>query len=132
MPFSDQSGLVSMVLKYLGESHLATIKPVPVTVKTVLVAVFSGKYAGATWATDSIGYKAVTKKHAFLCKSINIWRFVDARAISANGVRRMVVSEYENNIRLPGLCTGVYRGCGDYSHQAGEQKPGCYPWTNGR
>ena len=109
-----------MVLKYLGESHLAAIKPVSVAVKTVLVAVFSGKYAGATWPTDSIGYKAVTKKHAFLCKSINIGRFVNPRAVSANGVRCMVVSEYKNNIRLPGLCTGLYRGSGSYCHHTGE------------
>ena len=66
------------------------------------MTVFPSEDDRATGAADGVGDITFLEEHALIRQPIHVRRGVDLRTISANCMRRVVISEDEQNIRL--LC----------------------------
>ena len=53
----------------------------------------------ATGTADGVGDITFLEQHALICQPIHVGRGVDLRTVSADRVRRVVISEDEQNIR---------------------------------
>lgn len=52
----------------------------------------------ATGAADGVGDITLLEKHTFICQPIHVRCGVDLRTISADGVRRVVIGEDEQDV----------------------------------
>lgn len=121
MPLTIKSGLITRFLHVLGECWLVAVKVVSIVHKTIDVAMFSRQDHRSTRTANRVRAKTVLKQHALSCETINIGRRIDRfkpTVISANGVRGVVVGEYEQNVgtfgRLAKTCE-----CDGEAEQAG-------------
>ena len=68
------------------------------------MTVFPSEDDCATGPADGVGDITFLEQHALICQPIHVGRGVDLRTISADRVRRVVISEDEQNVRpLRGL-----------------------------
>jgi hypothetical protein len=79
---------------------LAAVKLLSIVDNAVKVAVFAGQYDGPAGGADGIGAEAVGKTHTLVSDSVEIGRLIDFAAVTAQGMRSMVIRHYKYNVRL--------------------------------
>ena len=99
MPLADHGGGVAGLAQYLRKGLLCAVKGNAVAEKAVQMTVLPGQDDRATGTANGVRDITLLEKHAFICQSIHVGRGVDLRTISANCMRRVVISEDEQNIR---------------------------------
>lgn len=91
MPLAEDGGLVAAVLEEFGESLQPVVHGGGKGSAAIHVVVSAGQDCGAAGRADGIGAEAVVEPDAALSDAVEVWRFVDAAAIAAHGMGRMVV-----------------------------------------
>ena len=91
MPFANHAGVVTGFLKVFGDGRLGTVEAVEYG-DAIEMAVFAGEYSGAARGTDGVDGETVVEADAASGKTIEIGRFVDLAAVSADSVSGVVVA----------------------------------------
>ena len=98
VPLSNHRRLITRSTQHLGEGWLGTVELNAVVYDAIDMAVFPRQNDRSAGGADRIGNKAVSKKHALLGKSIQVWRFVYFGTVGTDSVRGMIISEDKEDI----------------------------------
>ena len=74
------------------------------------MAVLAGNDRGAARAADGIDGKAVVKPHASFRQPVEIGSLVDLAAVSADGVRRVIITHDVEDVQASGGLRGKRKG----------------------
>ena len=99
MPLADHRRLIPRLLEILREVRLLAIERIEDR-HTVLVAVLAGKNRRAAGRANRVVHEAAREEHAVLRDAIDARRLIDATAVGAHGMRRVVVRHDEEDVRL--------------------------------
>lgn len=99
MPLADHRRLIPRLLEILRQVRLIAIKGIE-DCHAILVAVFAGKNRRAARRANGIVNEAAREEHSVLRDAVDAGRLIDATAVGAHGMRRVVVRHDEENVRL--------------------------------
>tara|TARA_B100001109_G_scaffold254510_1_gene254383 strand:- start:2296 stop:2637 length:342 start_codon:yes stop_codon:yes gene_type:complete len=98
MPFAQHCGRISGLTKNLGKSPLRSIKGIPVTNKSIQVAVLASQYHRAARATDRVRDVTTIKTHSLICDPIHVRGGNPGRVVGAESLLTMIIRENQENI----------------------------------
>ena len=110
VPLADDGGLVAGGLQQLGHGNLAPVKRRGEGGNAVDMVVGAGEDHGAAGRADRVGAEAVVEAHATVGDTVEVGRAVDAAAVAAHGVRRVVVGHDEEDVGGAGRAWVVLYG----------------------
>ena len=99
MPLADNGVLVAFFLKEFREGELPAVHRGAEGCDAVNVIVGAGENRSAAGGADRVGAEAVVESHAALGDAVHVWRLVDAAAVAAHRLRRVVVGHDKQNVR---------------------------------
>ena len=99
MPFADDRRLVAGRLQQLRERDLPSVEVVAERLNAVDMIVRPGQDRRAARRADRIRAKAIVEAHAFVREPVQMRRLVDAAAVGADRMRRVVVGHDEQDVR---------------------------------
>ncbi len=115
VPLPEQCRLVARRLQQLRKRLLGAVKRLAVRHHAGEVPVLAGEDGGAAGRADRVGDEGVAEQHALGGQPVDVRRLVDARAVGADGVGRVVVGEDQQDIGAVALA----RAGGERSHGEG-------------
>src|SRR5688572_23996360 len=98
MPFPNYRSVITGLLQVFGHMRLRAVEGVE-NRHAILMTVFASENRRPARSANRILHKAVLEPHAFSRQPVHIWRAVNLPAIGADGVRSMIVSHDEQNVR---------------------------------
>src|SRR5689334_1656774 len=98
VPFADHRRPVTSSLQLRNERGLTCIDGRHKRRDTVDVAVRAGQNGGSARRAQRIGREAVVEANAVFGEFIDPWRAVDTGSVYANGMRRVIVRQNEDNV----------------------------------
>ena len=98
VPLADVRGLVAGGLQQLREGLQAVVHHGGERGDTVHVVVGAGQDRGPAWRADRVGAEAVVEPHPAGGDAVEMGGAIDAAAVAAHGMRRMVVAHDEQNV----------------------------------
>ena len=98
VPLADVRGLVAGGLQQLGEGLQAVVHHRGQRGHAVHVVVGAGQDRGPARGADRVGAEAVVEAHATGGDAVELGCAIDAAAVAAHRVRRMVVAHDEQNV----------------------------------
>ena len=103
VPFAEQCRLVALFFKQAGKDHLLSVPGCTVVSNAVEVAVFAGQNARPTRLTDRVRAETIREYRTLFGDTVDIRSLIDSAAVRTDGIIRVVVAEYEKDVRPPGL-----------------------------
>ena len=98
VPLADVRGLVAGGLQQLRKGLQAVVHHGGQRGDAVQVVVGAGQDRGPARRADRVGAEAVVEPHAAGGDAVEVGRAVDAAAVAAHGMRRVVVAHDEQNV----------------------------------
>jgi hypothetical protein len=98
VPFPDHSRLIAPGTQQLREGDLRAIKRKTIVQNPVYVAMLTGLYHRPAWSADGIGAERISEDHPLLRQPVYIGSLINYRAVSADGLQRVIIGKDKNNI----------------------------------
>ena len=102
MPFADHARVIACGLQILRERRLAAVEPVEHR-HPVEVAVFARQNGRAAGRADRVDDETIHKPHPVFGNAVDVWRLVNAAAVSADGMGRVIIGHDVKNVRSVAL-----------------------------
>ncbi len=98
VPLAENGGLVACGLQQLGVSGKAIIERGGERGGPIDVVIGAGQDCGAAGGADGVGTETIVKPDTAVGDAVEVGRFIDAAAIAAHGVRRVVIGHDEDDV----------------------------------
>ena len=117
VPLADHRRLVAGVVQQLGERLLVAVERARIVREAVHMAVLAREDAGPRGSRNGIGDVAALEEHAFARQTVEVGGFDQQAAVTAHGLRGVVVGHHDDDVGALGLPLAASRkGCQRQRH----------------